>query len=137
MSEELLECDLVKRMHIGISPINSDNKDQFKRQYVSSLEETKGTNGVVYIFRSENVIPRLKGHSNVLYIGETKYDVWNRYNVESDVNNYWHVYQHIVQNYGQLFIDVYKSSDHKATEKRFLFQYFQEHKELPPINRKG
>ncbi|KKN14313.1 hypothetical protein LCGC14_0997350 [marine sediment metagenome] len=137
MIENILSCNLVGQVINGLIPFGSENKDEFKYQYRSSLEATRGVTGVVYVFRSENLIPRLKGHSNILYIGETKYDVWNRYNVEIDANNYWHVYEYIVQGYGKIYIDVYQSNNHKLTEHRFLNQYFQKHKELPPINRRG
>jgi hypothetical protein len=72
-----------------------------------------------------------------LYIGATKYDVWSRYTVKNDAEDYWHVYSHVLANYGSITIDVYVTADYKSTEREFLNQYFQTHKELPPINRKG
>lgn len=134
---DFLSCEFVKEKIGGLVKISSKNKEEFINQYRKALEQTKGTFGVVYIFRSECKIPRLKGNNNILYIGETKQDVWNRYTVENDTNAYWHVYSHVLDNYGFITIDVYVTSDHKSTEKTFLNQYFQSHKELPPINRKG
>jgi hypothetical protein len=134
---EVLTCVHVDKIISGTIKINSNEKEEFTNQYRAALEVTRGVVGVVYIFKSENPIPRLKGSSDILYIGETKNDVWSRYNVKKDADNYWHVYSHILQNYGSIFIDVYKTSNHKGTEKTFLNQYFQVHKELPPINRKG
>lgn len=134
---ELLDCEYVDKTISGSIQINSDDKEEFISQYRSSLEETKGIFGVVYVFRPENPIPRLRGNSDILYIGETKHDVWSRYDVKKDTDDYWHVYNHIIQKYGSIFIDVYITSNHKNTEKIFINQYFQAHKELPPINRKG
>ena len=136
MLEPLL-CEFVKKIIYGSVRISSKDKEEFICQYKKALEQTKGINGVVYIFRSENLVPRLKGHSNILYVGETKYDVWSRYTVKNDVNDYWHVYSHILDHYGFIFVDVFVSSDHKNTEKTYLKQYYQAHKDLPPINRKG
>lgn len=133
---EILVCSLVKKRIDGNIAINSEDKEDFIKQYRRSLEQTKGITGVVYVFKSEKPIPRLKGTSNILYIGETKYDVWNRYNVKNDTNIFWHVYSHVVKKYGAIFIDVYVTDNTKETEKIFLQQYFQEYKELPPINRK-
>ncbi len=135
--DDILVCDFVKDVINGEIAISSDDKEEFIRQYRSSLEQTKGINGVVYVFKSERPIPRLKGYSNILYIGETKHDAWNRYNVERDTNNFWHVYQYTIEKYGSIHIDVYKTEKHKETEKNFLDQYFKKHKELPPFNRKG
>ena len=134
---EILKCDFVKEIYSGEFPISSDDKAEFKKQYRLSLEQTKGIDGVVYVFKSSSAIPRLKDFSNVLYIGETKHDVWNRYNVENDTNNYWHVYEHIINKYGSIYIDVYKTENHKETEKNFIKIYFNKYKELPPMNRKG
>ena len=134
---ELLTCEFVKEKIDGTVKISSQDKEEFIYQYREALKQTKEIEGVVYIFRSENQIPRLKGHNNILYIGETKYDVWSRYNVKNDAEAYWHVYSHILANYGYITINVYVTSDHKNTERKFLNQYFQTHKELPPINRKG
>lgn len=134
---EIFVCNFVKDKIDGKIPISSENIEEFKKQYRLCLEQTKGINGVVYVFKSEKLVPRLKGYSNILYIGETKYDVWNRYNVENDTENFWLVYSHTVKNYGSIFIDVYVSDNHKETEKSFLNQYFEEYKELPPMNRKG
>lgn len=134
---EILTCNHVKERISGDISICSEDKEEFIKQYRLSLEQTKGINGVVYVFKSERKVPRLKGFSNILYVGETKHDVWSRYSVKNDTNNFWHVYQFAVINYGAITIDVYVSDNHKETEKNFLEQYFQEHKELPPINRKG
>jgi hypothetical protein len=132
-----LSCEFVKEIADGTVKISSQDKEEFIYQYREALEQTKGIVGVVYIFRSESQIPRLKGHSNILYVGETNRDAWSRYTVKNDANAYWHVYNHILNDYGFITIDVYVTSDHKRTEKKFLNQYFQEHKELSPINRKG
>lgn len=134
---EVLVCEYVKEKIKGNTPISSEDKEEFIKQYRLSLEQTKGINGVVYVFKSDKTVPRLKGFSNILYIGETKYDVWSRYNVKNDTNGFWHVYSHTVRSYGAITIDVYPSENHKKTEKTFLEKYFQEYKELPPMNRRG
>ncbi len=134
---EILNCQFVKEKIVGKVPIASTDKEEFITQYRQCLEQTKGVTGVTYVYRSENPVSRLKGVSNILYIGETQYDVWERYSVARDTENFWHVYEHTVNTYGAMFIDVYVTENHKQTEKCFLNNYFQEHKELPPMNRRG
>ena len=131
-----LDCELVKETIHGTVKIDSGNKSDFILQYREALEETKSVSGVVYVLKTELPMPRFKGSSNILYIGETKYDVWSRYDVEIDANEFWPVYSYAVSNYGAIFVDVYVSSNHKVTEKRFLSQYYGFHNELPPINRR-
>ncbi len=80
------------------------------------------------------IVQSLKGSSNILYIGKTQNDVWNRYNVQNDAEAFWTVYSHVVKNYGKITIDVFVTSDPSNTESKFLVQYYYE---LPPINRKG
>ncbi len=130
-------CKDVSKVINGTVKIESFDINEFISQYRLALEETRDVAGVVYVFKTDNPIPRLKGYSNILYIGETKYDVWSRYDAESDVNEFWPVYSHALANYGPISVDVYVSSNHKSTERLFLTQYYQMHNELPPINRKG
>jgi hypothetical protein len=135
MTDSLL-CDLVTNTIHGTIKIESSDKSEFIEQYRLALEETRGVSGVVYVLKTGGAIPRFKGASNILYIGETKHDVWSRYYVEEDTNEFWPVYNHAVNNYGAIVVDVYVSSDHKSTEKKFLTQYYDTHNELPPINRR-
>jgi len=128
---EILKCDYVKDRINGNLPICSENKEEFIKQYKLCLEQTKGVNGVVYVFKSEKMVPRLKGFNNILYIGETKNDVWNRYNVKNDTENFWHVYNHTIKNYGSITIDVYPTENHKGTEKNSLKIIFKNTKNSP------
>lgn len=134
---KILECEHVKKIFNSNSSISSDDKNEFIQQYKSLLNQTKGVNGVVYVFTTEKAIPRLKGHNNILYIGQTKNDMWSRYSVKNDTNTFWDVYQHAIKTYGSIHIDVYQTIDPVATERTFLKNYYSSHKELPPINRKG
>lgn len=134
---ETLKCDFVDHCIQGSTKLESSDREEFIGQYRSALAESKGINGVVYVLKTESPIPRLKGSSNILYIGETKHDVWSRYYVEDDTNEFWPVYSHCISDYGPISVDVYSSSNHKMTERNFLRQYYEAHKELPPMNRKG
>lgn len=130
-------CEFVSKVLNGTRSIGSENKEGFVKEYRYALEETKGRYGVVYVFKSKKIVQRLKGSSNILYIGKTQNDVCNRYNVQNDAEAFWPVYSHVVKNYGKITIDVFVTSDPSNTESKFLVQYYKEHYELPPINRKG
>ena len=131
------ECEHIGQKFLGSVKIESKEKEIFINQYRSAIGETKGIVGVVYILKTERPIPRIRGESAILYIGETKHDVWSRYCVEEDANEFWSVYSHSLENYGAISVDVYQTSNNELTEKRFLQQYYQSHLELPPINRRG
>ena len=133
----VFKCDHVSQKFSGAIRIESKEKEAFIAQYRSAIAETKGISGVVYILKTERPIPRIKGESEILYIGETKHDVWSRYCAEEDTNEFWSVYSHSIDNYGAIYMDVYQTSNNKKTEKIFLKQYYQSHLELPPINRRG
>lgn len=126
----------VIKKHKGKAKLESSDVEEFIVQYRNALEETKGIYGVVYVLRTLKPIPRFRGSSNILYIGETKHDVWSRYDVDVDARDFWSVYSYAVTSYGHIEIDVYESVDYKTTEKEFLVQYFASHGELPPINRR-
>jgi len=38
--------------------ISSSTKEDFVKEYRLALEETKGISGVVYVFKSEKLVPR-------------------------------------------------------------------------------
>ena len=117
--------------------MNSLDKEEFVAQYRSVLEETKGTEKIVYVYRVEKPIPRVKGKSTILYIGRAKYDLWSRYYVAEDADQFWEVYSHSIEAFGPIRIDVYHTKDYVELETRALKKFWKEHLELPPMNRKG
>jgi hypothetical protein len=137
MTDNILTCEFVTKEINGTRMISSEDREKFIKEYRFALEETKGLNAVVYVFKSEKPVPRLKESSNILYIGQTQNDAWNRINVKDDTERFWNVYNHTLKNHGKIYINIYISSDHKKTEKNFLTQYFKYHLELPPFNRQG
>lgn len=97
---------------------------------------------IVYVFRSEKPVPRLKGHSDVLYIGQTKGTFRNRYlryaqlHASSNANSL--KFQHILSEYGPIRIEV-AAYEHFGeslllAEGQLLWWYFQNHCEYPPLN---
>ena len=96
---------------------------------------------IVYVFRTEKPIPRVKGESDIVYIGETKGTFRKRYLVNakrftSKLNSM--KYQHILETYGPIRItiaDCYQFGDSsEQAEEQLLWAYFQNHCEHPPVN---
>lgn len=104
----------------------------------SAREHTK----VVYMWRTQTPIPRLKGESNILYIGQTKssiserYANWGRDWLGTKANTL--KFSHIVKTYGPIEIMVGDYSRIGPTllraEGQMMWWYFMNHCEYPPIN---
>ncbi len=98
--------------------------------------------GIIYIFRSAKPVSRLRGESDVLYIGQTKGTLRSRYLASakkmfsSKANS--EKYEHILSEFGPIRISV---ASHKTfgetllkAEGQLLWWYFQNHCEYPPLN---
>lgn len=120
--------------------INLIDDATFRRVY--GHPEARIEKNIVYIFRSERPIPRLKGESDIVYIGQTKGTFGQRYlpsaalHATSKANKI--KFEHIVAHYGDIRITVapythFGESLLKA-EGQLLWWYFQNHCEYPPVN---
>ena len=132
-----MHCEHVIGEKITLSSILDTTDDQeFREQYRAALEEAREPAGIVYVWRTEKEIPRLKGGSPIVYIGKAKYSFFDRYIrlVDRETTNYWARYLHIMSSFGPISIDIYKTDDGELTENNFLFQYQQAFFERPPLN---
>ena len=120
--------------------ISASTPEDFCNQFKILLKTKIGreSKGVVYIWRTQNPIPRLNGENSIIYIGKTKNSMFERHHqyakLESSGNN-WHRHEHIIKKYGAITFECAKCESPKETEKALLNEYFKEHLELPPINR--
>lgn len=97
---------------------------------------------IIYIYRTVKPIPRLKGESDIVYIGQTKGTLKQRYFkyagqlAKSTANRL--KFEHILKAYGPIRITVASYSKFGATleiaEGQLLWWYFQNHCEYPPVN---
>lgn len=105
-------------------------------------EEAKIAKNVIYIWRTKNKIPRLEGESNIIYIGQTSKSLYTRHGkskikAESEANK--QKYNHIVNKYGAITVSyielkAFDNSSLLKAEGQFLWWYFKNHSEYPPIN---
>lgn len=120
--------------------IDSTELTTFQRVFGN---ETAGEQkNIVYVFRASNPIPRMKGESDIIYIGETKGSFKQRYlknapKFATSLANRMK-YEHIISHYGPIRITIAKYDSFGETseqaEEQLLWWYFQNHLELPPIN---
>jgi hypothetical protein len=112
---------------------------------VTSSNEAKKAKNVIYIWRTKTPIPRLKGKCDIIYIGQTKRSIFSRHGnsrvkASSEANS--QKYNDIVNLYGALTISYINVDDFDPENKtnllkaegQFLWWYFQNHSEYPPIN---
>jgi hypothetical protein len=120
--------------------ITSVDEDTFRRVYE---DDSAGIEkNIVYVFRTERPIPRLKGESDVVYIGQTKGTFKQRYlpsarlHATSKANKI--KFGHIVEYYGAIRISLSPytrfGNSLLAAEGQLLWWYFQNHCEYPPVN---
>ena len=128
-------CLISEKMTVP-TRLNEKSPEAFKVQLRKLLDETKKPEGIVYVWRTEKGIPRLRGESPIIYIGKAKYSLYMRYisQIERETTNYWKRYQHIMSNFGPISIDIYETTNIKMTENTFLFQYQEKYFERPPLN---
>ncbi len=107
--------------------------------------EAKNTKNVIYIWRCKDKIPRLKGKSNIVYIGQTKRSIFSRHgasDIKANSKANKQKYNDVVTQYGAITISYIKLSDFDTrddanllkAEGQCLWWYFQNHSEYPPIN---
>lgn len=120
--------------------INELSRSAFENVYGSKVAAQ--AKNIVYFFLSSKPVPRLNGESCILYIGQTKTSFKSRYfrhanlHATSKANSL--KFDMIIKNYGAIeiaFCDYRKFGDTLlGAEGQFLWWYFQNHGEYPPIN---
>lgn len=118
--------------------IKSHTLQQFKQ--VFSSQEAKNTSNVLYAFVCEKKIPRVKSESTVIYIGQTRQTLHNRYMMYANAfcsGENSSLYKYIVAHYGGIKIDYLPfdtAQSLKQAETELLNDYFKLYKEYPPKN---
>ncbi|WP_417546031.1 hypothetical protein [Marinobacter sp.] len=120
--------------------INELSEGSFEKVYGSA--EASKAKGIIYFFLSSMPVPRLHGESRILYIGQTKNDFRSRYlrhaklHATSKANSL--KFGAILREYGPIEVAVCDYRRFGETlikaEGQFLWWYFQNHCEYPPIN---
>lgn len=120
--------------------IRNVTAEEFKK--VFGCEMAGRSKEVVYLWRSERKIKRLKGESDILYIGQTKQSFRDRYyqyaGMHATTKANLLKFHHIIDAYGAITLSVAPFSKYgdslQKSEGQLLWWYFQNHCEYPPIN---
>jgi len=120
---------------------NEDFLCEFQRLFGS--QEAKDASSVLYAFFCEKKIPRVKGESNVIYIGKTVQKLRYRYRPHhkyycSDYN--WAFYSYVIKHYGAVslaYLVIDDAQSLKEAESDLLRDYYKQHRENPPKNTQG
>lgn len=131
-----MKCDFVSEVIRLENAITAETEDEFRLQFKNVLKEARGFNGIVYVMRAGKEISRLCGSSDVIYVGRSINNLYDRYKskLNSEVDYFRSIYKFVVSEYGQISFDIYVTVEPLRTESRFLHQYCLKHKELPPVN---
>ena len=122
--------------------LSATDSDSFTRQFreICSCEPATKLNSIVYVWYTDKAIPRLRGESNVVYIGQTKQTFRGRHyryaaleGSESNLERY----RHIIRKFGPIKIMCAEVASPRQTEKEMLKRYWKEHLEFPPVNASG
>lgn len=110
-----------------------DLKNQFKSVFES--DEARKIRNIVYFFLAKNPIPRFKGHSRILYIGQTTGTLHQRYIRHCGTLANKHngtFYQNVIERYGGIQIGYVESDNPQNDEKLYFKKYCSHYLEYPP-----
>ncbi len=114
--------------------------NEFKELFSSS--QAKNAKGVIYFWRSQEDVPRVRGKSYVLYIGRAKQSLNQRHHryAKTESNDYnLPRYEYILENFGPITVHYADpksiACDLKEAEAQMLSWYFEFHCEYPPLSR--
>jgi hypothetical protein len=102
----------------------------------SSRYNAPGGSGVYAVRMSEaRPVGRLRGTSDLIYIGQGDLQARLKANSRSDFEDTGWIFHLIVKEGLQLEVRCYRSNNTKCDEEQLLLRYLREHLELPPANR--
>ena len=102
-------------------------------------EKAKNIKGIVYIWKTTNKFARVKGSSEIIYIGQSKNTFNDRYQNSKSLNieklYFERYYKYMIEMYGAITIEIKDTNNPKLSEWEELMKYNDNHKEYPPLNR--
>lgn len=107
--------------------------------------EAKKSKEIIYLWKTEKPVTRLKGESNIIYIGKTINSIYTRHykyaEIEAKGERNRPRYEHLLTHFGKISFHIARhtkfDADIKMAERKILEAYFNEHLEYPPLNRMG
>ncbi len=121
--------------------LSARTREDYSNQFEALLKSDpyKSTEKILYFFRTKKSFRRLKGESNILYIGMSEKSFSDRYYPSRAFNLemvfFETFYKHAIDLYGPITIEVKQVENPKYSEWEALAEYFDSHFEYPPRNR--
>ena len=122
-----------------------ESQENFRNEFIQLFNspEARSTSNVLYAFVCQKEIPRVRGNSNIIYIGQTKQILQFRYQPHhryycSEYN--WEFFSYVIKHYGAVslaYLTFDTTQSPKKAEKDLLMDYYKQHKENPPKNTQG
>ena len=120
--------------------MNSKSFKKFKKWHsfntktLTSIPDEAG----VYLLKYYRKFGRLKGFSDILYIGKSTSGLKSRLSFYFKPGLTQYTSQRVsefLKGHSGIQISFVKNSNPRALEKRLIKEYFKYHRELPPLNR--
>ncbi|OBT30678.1 hypothetical protein [Vibrio splendidus] len=132
-----MNIDDIKMLSKVITDAN-ELESEFKELLGSS--EASNAKSVIYFFRSIKPVPRLRGESDILYIGKTKQSIKGRYfqyarHLATGSSGCF--YRYIINNFGGLRLGYIVVDNPNEMEKYYFKEYRSTYLENPPKSKMG
>ncbi|MEF1175253.1 hypothetical protein [Vibrio sinaloensis] len=132
-----MNIDGIKMLPKIITEVN-ELESEFKELFGSA--EASIAKSVIYFFRSVRPVPRLRGESDILYIGKTKQSIKGRYfhyarHLATGSSGCF--YRYIIKNYGGLRLGYIVVDNPNEMEKYYFNEYRSVYLENPPKSKVG
>jgi len=139
-AHQLFETSGLKRHDLGT--LTESSHSGFFAQYIALFQSREAASiaQVVYVFSTAREIPRIKGSSDILYIGQTSQTIERRYGDAKSIKfheDHFTFYKHTIETYGPIRFSYAVTDKFKDLEISMLTHYEKEHLEIPPRNRQG
>ena len=97
-------------------------------------ENSRKLKSIVYIFKANKSISRLRGTNSILYIGKSINTLYQRYNLKQELNEYGERYEYVLKKYDGFTISIFQTDSPDYLESLLLWRYRKKHLEFPPLN---
>ena len=120
----------------------SDIQD-FEEAYFRLINEEAAlkSKNIIYLFKTLKEVPRMRGQSDIVYIGKTKTSFRNRYWPirKNEIKDFGDRYKYLIEHFDGLYIEFIEAAelDVDFLESVFLYEYRKKYLEYPPLNMKG
>ncbi|MBC99335.1 MAG: hypothetical protein CME63_16450 [Halobacteriovoraceae bacterium] len=125
------------------STLQLSDLEDFETAYFRLINEESAlkSKNIIYLFKTLKEVPRMRGESDIVYIGKTKTSFRNRYWPirKNEIKDFGDRYKYLIEKFEGLYIVFIEANDLNVNflESVYLYEYLKKHLEYPPLNMKG